>query len=37
LGAQAYVLKTMAATDLVAAIEAVLEGKRFVSDGLTDR
>lgn len=37
VGAQAYVLKTRAATDLVAAIEAVLEGGQFISDGLIDR
>ena len=37
VGAQAYVLKTRAATDLVAAVDAVLEGGQFISDGLTDR
>jgi len=31
LGARGYVLKTRAALDLVAAVEAVLDGRRFVS------
>lgn len=31
LGAQGYVVKAQAATDLVAAVEAVLAGKTFVS------
>jgi len=35
LGARGYVAKTRAASDLLAAVEAVLEGKRFVSSGLT--
>lgn len=34
LGAWGYVAKTMAAIDLLAAIEAVLEGRQFVSSGL---
>ena len=34
LGARGYVLKTRAALDLVAAVEAVLDGRRFVSAGL---
>jgi DNA-binding NarL/FixJ family response regulator len=34
LGALGYVLKTRAATDLQAAVDAILEGKRFISDGL---
>jgi DNA-binding NarL/FixJ family response regulator len=34
LGARGYVLKTRAAIDLLAAVEAVLEGRRFVSSGL---
>ena len=34
LGARGYVVKTMAARDLIAAIEAVLEGRQFVSGGL---
>jgi len=34
LGAWGYVLKTRAASDLLAAVEAVLEGKQFVSSGL---
>jgi DNA-binding NarL/FixJ family response regulator len=36
-GAQGYVLKARAATDLVAAVEAVLEGRQFISDGLISR
>ena len=35
LGAGGYVLKTGAASDLLAAVEAVLEGKQFVSGGLS--
>ena len=35
LGARGYVLKTRAALDLVAAVEAVLDGRRFVSAGLS--
>jgi DNA-binding NarL/FixJ family response regulator len=35
LGARGYVLKTMAACDLLAAVEAVLDGKQFLSDGLS--
>jgi DNA-binding NarL/FixJ family response regulator len=34
LGARGYVLKTMAASDLLPAVEAVLEGRQFVSSGL---
>ena len=37
LGAQGYVLKGRAATDLVAAVDAVRKGGHFVSDGLIDR
>jgi len=33
-GGRGYVLKTRAEMDLLAAVEAVLEGKRFFSDGL---
>jgi DNA-binding NarL/FixJ family response regulator len=33
-GARGYVVKTKAATELLAAAEAVLEGKRFLSSGL---
>jgi DNA-binding NarL/FixJ family response regulator len=33
-GARGYVAKTRAASDLLAAIEAVLEGRQFVSSGL---
>jgi len=33
-GARGYVLKTGAARDLLIAVEAVLEGKQFVSSGL---
>jgi DNA-binding NarL/FixJ family response regulator len=36
LGAQGYVHKLQAQSELLPAIEAVLEGKRFVSSGLTD-
>jgi DNA-binding NarL/FixJ family response regulator len=35
LGAQGYVLKTRAAIDLLAAVDAVLEGRQFVSGGLS--
>ena len=35
LGARGYVAKTRAASDLLAAADAVLEGGRFVSSGLT--
>ncbi len=35
VGARGYVLKTRAASDLLAAVEAVLEGRHFVSDGLS--
>ena len=35
LGAWGYVLKTSAAIDLLAAVEAVLEGRQFVSGGLS--
>jgi DNA-binding NarL/FixJ family response regulator len=34
-GARGYVLKTRAALDLVAAVEAILDGRRFVSAGLS--
>jgi DNA-binding NarL/FixJ family response regulator len=34
LGAQGYVVKTSAAADLLPAIEAVLQGRQFVSNGL---
>ena len=34
LGAQGYVAKAKLGTDLLAAVEAVLEGGRFVSSGL---
>jgi DNA-binding NarL/FixJ family response regulator len=34
LGAQGYVAKTSAADDLLPAIEAVLQGRQFVSSGL---
>jgi len=36
LGARGYVVKTMAAVDLLAALDAVVEGRRFVSVGLSD-
>jgi DNA-binding NarL/FixJ family response regulator len=35
LGAQGYVAKARAGIDLLPAVEAVLEGRRFVSRGLT--
>jgi DNA-binding NarL/FixJ family response regulator len=35
LGARGYIHKTRAASDLLPAVEAVLEGRRFVSDGLS--
>jgi DNA-binding NarL/FixJ family response regulator len=35
-GARGYVLKTRAAMDLLAAVEAVIEGGHFVSGGLSD-
>ena len=35
LGAQGYVVKTRAAIDLLPAVEAVLEGRHFVSHGLS--
>ena len=34
LGGRGYVLKAQAQRDLLAAVEAVLEGKQFVSNGL---
>ncbi len=36
LGAQGYVLKLQAGKDLVAAVEAALQGKIFISSGLLD-
>jgi DNA-binding NarL/FixJ family response regulator len=35
VGAWGYVVKTKAAIDLLAAVDAVLEGRHFVSDGLS--
>jgi DNA-binding NarL/FixJ family response regulator len=35
LGAWGYVVKTRAASDLLAAVNAILEGKQFVSVGLS--
>jgi DNA-binding NarL/FixJ family response regulator len=35
LGGRGYVLKTSAASDLMAAVRAVLEGRQFVSGGLS--
>ena len=35
VGAWGYVVKTRAATDLLAAVDAVLEGRQFVSFGLS--
>jgi DNA-binding NarL/FixJ family response regulator len=37
LGAWGYVLKPRAASELLAAVEAVLQGKLFVSSGVADR
>jgi DNA-binding NarL/FixJ family response regulator len=37
LGARGYVVKTMAGNDLLAAVEAVHQGKQFVSSGLSAR
>jgi len=37
VGAKGYVLKTKAADDLRVAVEAVLEGRQFISRGLTYR
>jgi DNA-binding NarL/FixJ family response regulator len=37
LGAMGYVAKANAGSDLLAAVEAVLQGKQFVSAGLTDQ
>jgi DNA-binding NarL/FixJ family response regulator len=34
LGAWGYVVKTKAASDLLPAVKAVCEGRRFVSSGL---
>ena len=36
VGAKGCILKTSVTRDLQTAIEAVLEGRRFISDGLTD-
>jgi DNA-binding NarL/FixJ family response regulator len=36
VGAEGYVLKTEADSDLLVAVEAVMSGKRFVSQNLTD-
>jgi len=37
LGAAGYVFKTQAGSDLLAAMDAVFQGKQFVSSGLPDR
>jgi DNA-binding response OmpR family regulator len=37
LGVSGYVVKAWARTELLAAVEAVLQGKQFVSSGLEDR
>ena len=34
VGAWGYVVKTRTATDLLAAVDAVLEGRQFISFGL---
>jgi DNA-binding NarL/FixJ family response regulator len=36
LGTCGYVVKTKAESDLLAAVDAVLEGRKFVSSGLSD-
>jgi len=36
LGARGYVLKTTAGSDLLAAVDAVLDGRRFLGGGLSD-
>ena len=36
LGASGYVLKGSASVELLAAVEAVMQGRRFLGDGLTD-
>lgn len=36
LGARGYVVKTRAESDLLAAVDAVLDGRRFFSGGLSD-
>jgi DNA-binding NarL/FixJ family response regulator len=35
LGARGYIVKTRAASDLLAAVQSVYEGKLFVSGGIT--
>jgi DNA-binding NarL/FixJ family response regulator len=37
LGAMGYVAKSNAGSDLLAAVEAIVQGKQFVSPGLTDQ
>ena len=37
LGAAGYVFKTQAGSELLAAVDAVLQGKQFVSSGLEDQ
>jgi DNA-binding NarL/FixJ family response regulator len=36
MGASGYVLKGSASTELVAAVDAVMQGRRFLGEGLTD-
>ena len=36
MGASGYVLKGSASTELVAAVEAVMQGRRYLGEGLTD-
>jgi len=36
-GANGYIAKSNAASDLLVAVEAVIQGKQFVSAGLTDQ
>jgi len=37
IGARGYVIKSNAASELLAAVQAVLQGKQFVSAGVADR
>ncbi len=37
LGAKGYIAKANAASDLLAAVNAIVQGKQFVSPGLTDQ
>lgn len=37
LGAMGYIAKSNAGSDLLAAVEAIVQGKQFISPGLTDQ